>query len=1757
MSLSSHTRATYDHPPNQDHAFLDPFVRDTQLQHPSTSVSYAKDSDGSAEQQQSHFPAQAVDTPSQVSRSASSTSSLDPYYFGTSSPVNSFAPQVPGEAGNSTDSGLVSRIDDAQTAIDPSHQNSSKEMMDSEGFEVVHPQDGDPDDDPDSPWTIEAIDGELSDKDEPLYVPPLSLRPLRGKSSIPDESGGEEILYPRKLRASLLSQGSESQEAQSSKTVPPSAFMSPLKKAKKRTSDEFEMDQTGELVSKRGAVTSANKERLKDDKQPRKHRSLTSSSNPSLLARDGKTRDRRSANLTSPSTSKLDRPLRHTSTSSTSSDGQTRRVQTSDFSHLPPSPSSSSIQHFLRQSSGPYTPPLTSGQTPSVVHSLLRGTQEGWSGLDDEATAEALRKLDGLSGKGARARMSVGSLGRGSNSSRPGTPAKINHHWEGLSSSSDTGKSNVRRSIASAKESGSREKDASQPNVHADLPDTDGDASRQLVNSDASTVEKLQKVPATARNSFTPKRGSTSSTTYTSTPTTSSRDSASMSAVTSITSLSGTSRLSSSKTRRNSAGSDVSSVHSGDHVPGKDRTGDSADDRVVPPVPPLPKDFSSYRSPPPTSSTLNFPITPLEEKDDASSGINRAITVEGPTQPTIGAAHPRRQSQPYSSGYTSTASAPESLPPVAKTPSKKWSFSSALNLKLTSSPSAAQKPGFSLSPRAITFGQQLRKSTSKDHPMLSGSQIPWSQPTAMTSAASLTSLSSVGSVRTPALTTSVPSKTPDHAPEVSPSSSTHHTLAPTGPLSPASSVRRAQSKRLTPSSIPFFRRSSSQSMQTANNGSLTRSSSPSLSTGIAPTQSKSGTTTPPKDGYASSASTSTHKKSSVLSLGLPSLLKGSSSRRSLHNDSKGSTKEAQKHKDAEKDRSRQEKEKSRKDEKDRSESRISSMISRKRGKTLSSTEPRKPKSPVTLPPMQISALEPATAQRVARLKSSNAVVAPTPVTPRTSSTSSKLTSHTASSMQKQSDSSLRARSQLPTIAGSPSVGALSITNTQSSRDITTAPTALHKETPTKIPRISSRTSAAPSPPPPKSSGSTLPTRRGSSSATPVVAGSNNPSPTGLPSEFGVIESNDVTPSNKTLTHPRSIRGSPSRVPRHSSSTIASTGSVLPRKSTRDSISFTGLRKSSTSSVNSVSTPAASDASYHRFSALSPSKGLKLLSPKISLPTARTAANSNSQPMPQATSSPASSRQSLSTPSPVPSMIDEEELLGDAEMMHYIKRQQAKKLAVGATQEELDAMLRFPEPIPPGTPSSPSTVLKGTQIQYLSEYERKEILDYPSIYFTGARSKKKLAMLDIPTNNYGYDDERGDYLVVNHDHLAYRYEVVDTLGKGSFGQVLHCRDHCTGESVAIKIIRNKKRFHHQALVEIKILDNLRKWDADERHHVIKMTEHFYFRNHLCIAMELLSINLYELIKANGFSGFSTSLIRRFTTQMLRSLSLMRHHRIVHCDLKPENVLLRHPTKSAIKVIDFGSSCFEHEKIYTYIQSRFYRSPEVILGLNYHMAIDMWSLGCILAELYTGYPIFPGENEQEQLLCIMEVLGIPEKDFVNRSSRKKLFFDPNGAPRITANSKGRRRRPGSKTIVDALRHKDKPPPEEEFVDFISKCLMWDPERRLKPQAAMRHPFVTAGRIPRPSTTTKPNMSSSSLSGSKSKMSDTPKKSLISAPTPLTARSSRTAASSGGLSTPSSSHTSVLGSASRSFRASQSHSLSTYQSNRTLSGFATTSK
>ncbi|KAM9879106.1 hypothetical protein VDGL01_06817 [Verticillium dahliae] len=414
-------------------------------------------------------------------------------------------------------------------------------------------------------------------------------------------------------------------------------------------------------------------------------------------------------------------------------------------------------------------------------------------------------------------------------------------------------------------------------------------------------------------------------------------------------------------------------------------------------------------------------------------------------------------------------------------------------------------------------------------------------------------------------------------------------------------------------------------------------------------------------------------------------------------------------------------------------------------------------------------------------------------------------------------------------------------------------------------------------------------------------------------------------------------------------------------------------------------------------------------------------------------------------------LDKDDLIAEEEIRKLGSRRKETEIAA----RTLDALKKR------ATPKERVGPHEAIRIAMLNLYERGEIIDYSDVYFCGTQNAQKVVGdLQSDKPNFGYDDERGDYTIVPGDHLAFRYEIIDVLGKGSFGQVVRCIDHKTGVLVAVKIIRNKKRFHQQALVEVNILQKLREWDPKNKHSMVNFTHSFYFRGHLCISTELLDMNLYEFIKVNAFRGFSLKMIRRFTKQMLSSLVMLKQHKVIHCDLKPENILLRHPLHTELKVIDFGSSCFENEKVYTYIQSRFYRSPEVILGMTYGMPIDMWSVGCILAELYTGVPIFPGENEQEQLACIMEVFGPPEKHLIEKSTRKKLFFDSMGKPRLTVSSKGRRRRPSSKTLQQAIKCDDEP-----FLDFLTRCLRWDPDRRLKPEDAIYHEFITGRKATAP--------------------------------------------------------------------------------------------
>ncbi|KAL4635917.1 dual specificity tyrosine-phosphorylation-regulated kinase 2-like [Arapaima gigas] len=281
---------------------------------------------------------------------------------------------------------------------------------------------------------------------------------------------------------------------------------------------------------------------------------------------------------------------------------------------------------------------------------------------------------------------------------------------------------------------------------------------------------------------------------------------------------------------------------------------------------------------------------------------------------------------------------------------------------------------------------------------------------------------------------------------------------------------------------------------------------------------------------------------------------------------------------------------------------------------------------------------------------------------------------------------------------------------------------------------------------------------------------------------------------------------------------------------------------------------------------------------------------------------------------------------------------------------------------------------------LTQFEQSEIFSYINIFFVGQNAKKRPGIVGA-SNNCGYDDDQGSYIIVPHDHVAYRYEVFRIIGKGTFSQVVQVYDHKTRQQVAIKMVRNKKDFHRQAAEEIRILQHLRKQDKDNKMNVIHMLEHFTFRNHMCMTFELLSMSLYEFIKSNKFQGSSLLQVRKFAHSILQCLDSLHKNHIIHCDLKPENIMIKQQGRTEIKVIDFGTSCYEHQKVYTYIQSRFYRAPEVILGSCYGMPIDMWSFGCILVELLTGCPLFPGEDEGDQFACIIELLGMPPQNLLD--------------------------------------------------------------------------------------------------------------------------------------------------------------------------------
>lgn len=325
---------------------------------------------------------------------------------------------------------------------------------------------------------------------------------------------------------------------------------------------------------------------------------------------------------------------------------------------------------------------------------------------------------------------------------------------------------------------------------------------------------------------------------------------------------------------------------------------------------------------------------------------------------------------------------------------------------------------------------------------------------------------------------------------------------------------------------------------------------------------------------------------------------------------------------------------------------------------------------------------------------------------------------------------------------------------------------------------------------------------------------------------------------------------------------------------------------------------------------------------------------------------------------------------------------------------------------PNTPFSPQQLLDSPEGQLLSVYERGEVMRKKNLYYVPRKwDGGRPINISSFKNNFGFDDPDGNYVIVQGDHIEYRYEIQKVLGTGSFGNVVLCTDHKYSNQkgqrkVAIKIIRNELDWSLQAVSEIKMLKQL-----SSNNNIMDYYDHLHFRGHMCIVTEVLSLNLFTFLELEAFRGVALPLLKSFAFQILSGLKYIHDKKIIHCDIKPENIMIKLPASFdpesgesfAVKIIDFGSSCVDTETSFSYIQSRFYRAPEVILGAKYGFPIDIWSFGCVIAEMFTGSPLLPGKTEIEQIGLILELFGPPSSLQIIQE-RKKLMNSKKAGTRL---------------------------------------------------------------------------------------------------------------------------------------------------------------
>ncbi|XP_068458721.1 homeodomain-interacting protein kinase 2 isoform X2 [Clinocottus analis] len=379
---------------------------------------------------------------------------------------------------------------------------------------------------------------------------------------------------------------------------------------------------------------------------------------------------------------------------------------------------------------------------------------------------------------------------------------------------------------------------------------------------------------------------------------------------------------------------------------------------------------------------------------------------------------------------------------------------------------------------------------------------------------------------------------------------------------------------------------------------------------------------------------------------------------------------------------------------------------------------------------------------------------------------------------------------------------------------------------------------------------------------------------------------------------------------------------------------------------------------------------------------------------------------------------------------------------------------------------------------------------------GAASGATVATVATATStatskNSGSNSE-GDYQLVQHEVLCSMtntYEVLEFLGRGTFGQVVKCWKRGTNEIVAVKILKNHPSYARQGQIEVSILARLSTESADD-YNFVRAYECFQHKNHTCLVFEMLEQNLYDFLKQNKFSPLPLKYIRPVLQQVATALMKLKSLGLIHADLKPENIMLVDPSRQPyrVKVIDFGSASHVSKAVCsTYLQSRYYRAPEIILGLPFSEAIDMWSLGCVIAELFLGWPLYPGASEFDQIRYISQTQGLPAEYLLSAGTKTTRFFnrDPDSTyplwrlktPEDHEGETGIKSKEARKYIFNCLDDMAQvnmtsdlegsdmlaeKADRREFIDLLTKMLTIDADKRITPIETLNHPFVTMSHL-----------------------------------------------------------------------------------------------